>query len=157
MSAPIERFTLADAEGVEHAYTVSRHPASQGLEIVFVLLGYGAGALAPFVRTLLDGGVSLSSLMGGKEDSGIDEVLRGVDFGAVAGEVKALLGGPDGRPLVSKLLTYTHRDGQRLADSAAFDLAYTGNYLELLTACWKIIGINRFFPLPGTSLSAKSG
>ncbi len=157
MSAPIERFTLADAEGAEHAYTVSRHPAGQGMEIVFVLLAHGAGALAPFIRTLLDGGVSLAGLMGGKEDGQIDQVLAGVDFQAVAGEVKALLAGPDAIPLVRKLLTYVHRDGQRLADTAAFDLAYTGNYAELLAACWRIIGINRFFPLPGISSSAKTG
>ena len=136
-------FTLADADGAEHVYTIiAPHKAQAGAAIMFELSGMLAGPLAPLLAGLV-----------GKSGADLDAI--GAAVGPELG--KAIVGLGDLR-LVHRILTETLRDGKQLGPSGAplanFNEAYQRNYGELLAALWEVVKYNRFLSLPAGMSSA---
>lgn len=155
-------FTLTDADGAAHEYTVVPHPGTSGRRIVMKLAGMAAPALGEAAKALTTaigeaadadkaaeaqaGPAAIGKLL----DAEIGQVLGAVDFGRIGEHVAAAAGEFDDR-LFAELFSLTSRDGTPLDKTSAFDAAYTANYVEMFKAVGKIIAVNRFFPLPGTN------
>lgn len=157
----VHQFSLADRDGVEHAYVVTEHPAGEGMEIMYALLGLGAPSLLGLAGAALRSEEILAAVadaLGGGDSTvtrtDLVKMLTGLDLGAVGAEVQRALGTGRAPELTRKVLSRTHRDGRPL--STHFDVAYQANYLELLQAVWRVCSANRFFPVPSTSASSPS-
>lgn len=155
-------FTLTDADGTAHEYTVVPHPGTSGRRIVMKLAGMAAPALGEAAKALAAGMAEAAATDAAVEaqagpaaigkllDTEIGKVLGSVDFGRIGEHIAQAAGEFDDR-LFAELFSLTSRGGVPLDKSAAFDAAYTANYVEMFKAVGKIIQINRFFPLPGTN------
>ena len=163
-----ETFTINDNDGKPHEYVLALHPALRGLAISAQLMSIGVEPLA----TLADAAISgekLSALLldalgtpepGDKpmalseqaealiEDVDLVALLSDLDLPRVAVAVRSAISGVNLAALAPEILSECQRDGITLKP-AAIDLAYAGNYVELLTACWRVIQVNRFLSLAG--------
>jgi hypothetical protein len=74
-----------------------------------------------------------------------------IDFASLGADLRKVLMLLDSHDLARRIMSRTLRDGKRLSDDAAFNEAYVGNYWEYQRAVWKVVTLNRFFPLLGTS------
>lgn len=156
-STGVHQFSLTDARGVEHQYLVTEHPAGEGMDIMYALLGLGA----PTVLGLAGAAMKSEDLLGGVMrvlaggDSGVGDtkqlgqMFSALDLGAVGSELGRALGSGRAPDLTRRVLSRVHRDSKPLN----IDLAYQANYGEMLQAVWKVCTINRFFPVPSTSSS----
>lgn len=127
---PIE-LTIADDIGGAHSYLIALHPAAEGQRILCQLLGLAAGPLA---ELLAAGAVG-------------DGLAAKVDFHGLGRQLSAVLLGEAPPRLIRDLLRYTSRDGRAMSNEHEFNLAYTGNYGELLVALSEVVQANRFLPL----------
>lgn len=165
----IHEFELVDARGKSHRYSVTEHPAGEGMEIMFALLSMGA----PTVLGLAGAAVQSERLLGmvieafstesdgtppSREDFGdLAKLAVGIDLPSVGRELGVALAGGKAPQLTRKILSRVNRDGQFLRNEAAFDMAFQANYLELLVLIFRVCSINRFFPVPGTLLDSPQG
>jgi hypothetical protein len=153
-------FQLTDADGNLHDYLVTEHPAGDGTEIVFELLGLGAPTALQLAGAALTSDDLLRAILGVAGGAGFNAdtgaaalaELADIDFGKAGGEIQRAFGtGKAPMALVRKLVSRAWRDGQKVAE--VYDQAYQANYWELAQLVGKIIAINRFFPVPPTSAS----
>lgn len=150
-------FTLNDADGNPHAYELMPHPAAEGQEILFTLIGMGAEPLGALVQSALLDGTVWDNLRGSYKEGGLnaiadldqDSILGGVNLGDFGKHLSSVLLRTDCATLSRSMLEYAYRDGVLLDTETAFSQAYRANYGELLKALWKSIELNRFFPLSG--------
>lgn len=126
---PVE-VQIGDDNGAAHAYLISLHPAAEGQRVVCQLLGLVAGPLAELIAAGIEGGSAAN-----------------VDFQGIGRQVGATLLGDAPPKLIRELLRYTARDGRALANEHEFNVAYTGNYGELMVALSEVVRTNRFLPL----------
>jgi hypothetical protein len=81
----IHRFTLYDHAGAEHDYLVQEHPAIEGMEVLYELLGLGAPSLLGLASAALRSQDLVGAFLGlsraGDEDSGADGTEGVVDDG----------------------------------------------------------------------------
>jgi hypothetical protein len=156
----VHEFTLTDAQGAAHSYLVTEHPAGEGTEIVFELLGLGAPTALQLVGAALASDDFLRAVLGAMGGDGLQadatatalQQLAAVDLGKVGAELsRSFAVGKAPVSLVRRIVANATRDGQRL--STAFDRAYQANYWELAQLVGKVIAINRFFPGLPTSAS----
>lgn len=168
----IHSFDLKDAKGESHTYEVVPHPPSEGMDILWILMGLGGEPVARLAQSVIadalqgvgesdekpmtvgpDGSVKPSIGFSRIMDK-ID--LEKVDFSGAARDLRLAMASLPMTELVHKLLKYTSRDGKSLAvtDSKKlnFDQAYTANYMELLTAVWRVVAANGFLPQIVTSV-----
>lgn len=155
-------FQLTDAQGQTHDYLVTEHPAGEGVEIFYQLMGLGA----PTLTGLLGAALKAEDLLGALFDAltSSDETARQLDTSDLAKllgdlnleqvgqEIGRALGTGKAPALTRALLKHTHRDGQPLAK--VFDRAYQANYWELMQLIWKVCQVNRFFPDSSTLLDS---
>lgn len=157
-------FDLTDADGVSHHYVVGYHNADEGLDVSLWLLAHSGAIATGLIPTLKD---AISSLVADNPgsiasvldaDSGaaweaITGALGSVDMDQVGGQWRNALLAPTAKPILKSLFRHAIRDnldvGQR------FQATYQANYLEMFQAAIRIIQVNRFFPWPGTSPTAK--
>ncbi len=144
-----KRFTLTDADGRPHEYEVTPHPPSEGMEIMWRLVAFGAEPLGGAVKGLLAMGDmgSIAKLL--DDPKGLQKLGKAVDFAALGRDVKASVQSTPMSDLTKAIVAKTTRDGQPLANALHFDRAYVCNYGELLAALWRVATINRFLSLPG--------
>jgi hypothetical protein len=140
-------FVLADADGDDHSYQVQAHRPTEGQRIMFQLLAQ----VAP-PGTALGGLLAKGVGNGGLKLDDLDVEL--MDFTKLGHELQRVLSAEITPQLATDILAHTYRDGHLLGEQAQFDRAYSRNYGELLTAVWRVIRVNRFFPLPATWLDA---
>lgn len=155
------RFTLTDAEGASHTYTVQPHPGSEGAPLALGLLSLVVEPLAAGAGPVLVQG--LGKVQGkGKAALGAlltdPQLLEALDLQALSSGVRAAMVGM--RPAVMyQLLRYTNRDGKPLVTNdgrptSAYDEAYARNYMELGRALWEVASFNAFFPALSTIADA---
>lgn len=171
----IVTFTLLDADGVPHNYTVGEHPAGDGMAIMYELLGLGAPTVVGVVEAGLKSGelirAAWEAFRGGGGEAQAPtagalmervqssdwkdflKLLEDLDLSGVGGALEHAFVTGKAPALTRRVLAHTHRDGKPLS-GPAFEQAYQANYWELLQAVWKVCQINRFFPLPSTSLGS---
>lgn len=162
----IHRFTLTDYAGTAHTYLVQEHPAIEGLEVLYELLGLGAPSLLGLASAALRSQDLVGAFLGlaraeASEDGGgtaitsgetddFSKMLAKLDLSTVGQELsKALLTGRAPK-LTRRLVQYVHRDSKPMADDGHFARAYQANYYELMQLVWKVCALNRFFPQPST-------
>lgn len=133
MLPPPVEFTLLDDSDTPHGYVVPLHPAVEGQRLMCQILALAAGPLA-----------DLAAAFQRADGNGLD---ADVDLAAVGRQVGAALASDAPPRLIRELLRYTARDGKGLAGDGDFNVAYTGNYGELLVALWRVVEANRFLPL----------
>ena len=148
-------FTLADADQRVHTYECTLHPATEGQQILWALVGLASGPLA----NLLKAAVPLLDLFKGRnvaavleDPAALDSLkasLGGLDFGSIGQSLRLALASASMPDLVASILSKTTRDGKALSGRIAFDEAYTGNYRELGAAVWEVVKANRFLSLLG--------
>jgi hypothetical protein len=143
--AGVESFDLVDADGRPHTYLVTLHPAEEGARILWALLAVGGEPLGAVLQSALGSvaleGATLESLLDTKLDT-----LAAVDWSKVGHDLANTIRQTDMTGLSRMILRHTVRDGAQLADSTAFNLAFRGNYVELMQAVWRVIRVNRFLP-----------
>jgi hypothetical protein len=115
------------------AYHTTIFPFTDAVDIAFRLFDMLAEPLGPVADGLLSGGL----------EGGLKEALESdIKFADALPKLSARL--LANRDLVSLLLRNTSRDGVRLSDRAALDLAYTGRLAECGQALRWVILENRF-------------
>ena len=167
MAETYETFNLTDHKGDSHEYTVALHPARRGLAITAKLMTIGAEPLATLADAALSG-EKLSKLiveaLGDKgedkkplgdqfealiEDVDLVELLADLELPKVAASLRSAVSDIDLAALAPEILSESQRDGKTLKPET-IDRVYAGNYVEMLTACWRVIQVNRFLLLAGT-------
>lgn len=155
-------FTLQSDDGDESAhYVVHLHPAREGwklgMEVVALLapaVGVIAGAVTEMNLPMKMGEVmSAAEKMAAK--GGIDTELSGptlANASGTIGKIAAKLA--EDENLTHRLLKYTTRNGKGV--SAVFDVAYQGNYGELVQALGRVVAAN-FLRLFQRHLSGERG
>ena len=141
-----------------HSYLVQEHPAGEGMEIMYELLGLGAPTVLGLAAAAIKSEELLRAVL--EAMKGVDSevtmgdlggMLSSLDLGSAGAELGKAIGTGKAPGLTKKILSRTHRDRQPIA--RCFDTAYQANYAELLQAVWKVCTINRFFPVPSMSPS----
>jgi len=122
------RFSLTDADGGPHDYLVALHGAVEGQGIAWRLLAAGAEPLARLIASA-SGGLDAAAL------------------GSLGADVRAAILSVGAPAMTRDILRYTSRDGAPLANDAAFNAAFRGNYSEMLLAVRRVTEINRFLPV----------
>lgn len=155
--AGVHTFTLHDSQGQPHSYVVTEHPAGEGMELMYELLGLGAPAVLSLAGAALRSsellGAALRALGGeGEAPSSGDatelaRMVADLELDKVGAEVGRAFATGKAPALTKRILSRAFRDGKPLN----IDLAYQANYSELLMAVWKVCAINRFFPVPSMS------
>lgn len=159
----IQTVRIAGADGVEHEYMIVPMTVERGVPIMLRLYAAAAGPLGELLKGLL--GALWDALSDDGESSGglqamldspaaaqaLGDAIRDMDLGAVGRDLQAALLDPrvNASGLFSDLLTDVRRDGKRLGDGIEMDVAYRGNYVEMLRAAWEVIRVNRFLPAFG--------
>jgi hypothetical protein len=120
-------FTLFDADGAEHKYTVNEHPASEGLKLQVKLLTL----FLPFTPLCA---FALDVIDSQKADADwipqLKEVITTDLIGSLHGEEIAEM---------FKLITkYAARDGKSLT-AESYEIIFAGNYGELYELVWRVI------------------
>ena len=145
-----DKFSLADTSGNPHDYTVQPHPAGEGTRLVLTLMGLAGEPLGRLLESEL-GGVAEKIKSGEVSlDDDVSELAKGIDFSAIARDLRMALAAVDGPQLFCDILKYTHRDGHPLAESGHYDAAYQQNYGELLKAVWRVVQVNGFLGFIGS-------
>jgi len=159
----ISRFTLTDANGEPHEYIVGQkhdpltggrgpsglrmvnHVARTAGTPVAELLNTHVGTALAFMLEQSDagGGVTLGELL----DELDADTLESLDFELPSawGAFCEAMEHVDIEAFLPQLLWHTRRDGNRLAEEDHFNEAYSGNYMEMLKAAYRVARINGFF------------
>lgn len=145
----VVKFTLKDGAGDVHEYTVMRHGAVEGQDVMWQLVALGAEPIARIAQIALVSG-NIRELIDA-DSAKLEQMLGGADFSTVGADVRKAIVATNMSKLAREVLRHTSRDDKPLHDNIAFGNAYSGNYGELLQAVWRVVQTNRFLPLPGTS------
>ncbi len=160
-------FTLVDADGAEHAYSVRPHPPGEGEAIMWSLVQLGAEPLGRLASLALRGlqleqliqmaqaGDSredgkprgMMSVLVENGDSIVEGLKESLDLAKVGADIAKSIGALPMLALSRSILSLTERDGKPLNNKLIYDGAYTRNYGELRRALWEVIKINRFLSL----------
>jgi hypothetical protein len=133
---------------------ITLHSVDDGLDVVGALISIGGSPLGSLLQgaagqLLIDGVGSLGEAVKGL-DKGLDSDAAGmigsIDWSAVGRDAAAAMQRVKLSVFATEILKYTHRDGQSLANVAARNAAYRGNYGELYQALFAVIQANRFIP-----------
>lgn len=154
-------FTLSDADGTPHTYTVQPHRGHQGAPLALQLLALVVEPLAVGAGPVIMDGLGRTK---GKPGGAIaqllddDQVLQSLDLEALARGVRTAMLGLR-LQLMLDVLRYTNRDGKPLVTDAlqptgTFDVAFARNYQELGLALWEVARFNGFFPALSTIAGA---
>lgn len=156
----VHDFNLSAADGEQHSYLVTAHPAGEGMGIMYELLALGTPAMMTLAGAAMKSRAILAAVFGafgGKFDgdapvkvediADLQRMLVDIDLAAVGQEIGRSLATGKAPDLTKRILSRVLRDGKPLN----IDLAYKANYAEMLVAVWKVCEINRFFPLPSIS------
>lgn len=150
-------FTLTDAQGEQHTYTVSPHRGSEGAPLALQLLALVVEPLAAGAGPVIIQGLGKVQ---GKGKAALvalatdPELLEALDLQQLGAGVRSAM--LQLRPaLIAQVLRYTNRDGKPLIASGGkptslYDRAYARNYMELGRALWEVASFNGFFPALST-------
>ena len=148
-------FTVKDATGTSHTYTLQRHRGSEGAPIALRMLAtivepLAVGAGKPMIAGLGKiRGKGLTGIAAFSALAALPEVQAAVDMEKLGRSAAAAVTTMR-LPFMLQVLLYTNRDGKPLVDSGQasghFDQAYAANYTELGTALYKVCSVNGFFP-----------
>jgi len=154
-------FTLTDADGTSHTYTVQPHRGSEGAPLALQLLALVVEPLATGAGPVVVEG--LGKVQGKGRDAlesllTDPELLAALDLQALARGVRTAMLGLSPAIMLA-LLRYTNRDGKPLVapdgkPTGSYDSAYARNYMELGRALWEVASFNGFFPALGTIAAA---
>jgi len=153
MSRATVEFVLQNADGEDVNYSVTPHPGSEALGIVFRIVHVAAKPLG----RLLEGNLGrLLEAVSSSQDVEISDLIDELDLqlGDALGDVFTILQDADPAVLTRELLAHTYREGRSLKQTKNFDDAYTANYGEMLEACVKSVKVNRFLGLFRTSIGS---
>lgn len=158
---------LYDWDGKPHKYEVILHKATEGQDVLWMLLAIAAEPGGAFLQKMLEGKDVFGKLMAGfrahlkpksdgddgtetdAADADIEKILRGADFGSVGQDIRRTLMTSPMSKLARNLLKNTLRDDKLLGEETHFNEAFTGNWGEYLKALLLSIEANRFFALLG--------
>lgn len=168
--AHLSEFTIKGADGEDHVYECMAHPPDEGLDIIWILISLGGEPLARLAQSAMasvadEAGKETEDLMEEDEDgnavatTSMAKILAGLeDFDLetldLSGAAKDLTSSIMSLPmtsLVKKMLKHCTRDGKSLEKKSEYDRAYTANYMELMTAVWRVVAANNFLPQVVTS------
>jgi len=134
MPREICKTTIKDVASKPHKYELVQHGGWSGrhlqgklMQAAARLVGHGLGAADLGGRSLLDARINGGSLVSAVEPL-IELILQDDDF-------------------LLDLFQHTTRDGQQLADTGVFELAYQGNWGELYHAVYWAVEVNFGAPL----------
>lgn len=136
-----KKFTLKDANGVEHLYVVNVLPSGALLRVGKAL----AASLAGPLLTLLDQRDMIEAIIAGEDRSWMDVLLEHVDMGEVAKSLSEAIDALD-LDLILPLFDAVTRDGVPLDTETARDQAYAFNVLELIMAMGKVLECSGLLP-----------
>lgn len=157
-----ETFTLVDADGVSHTYSVRPHPPGKGEAIMWSLVQLGAeplGRLASLALRGLDLPALIAASKAGSDatprgmlatlldDDTIASLKESIDLAKVGADIARSIGAMPMQTLSRDILSLAERDGKPLSNAMAWDAAYARNYGELRRALWEVIKLNRFLSL----------
>ncbi len=140
----MREFTLNDADGKSHDYMLVQHPADEGEEILWTLVGLSGEPLGRLAVSVLDG---RQGPVRGLLDLNIEQLLASVDWAVVGRDISSAVTRTRMPALTKRLLKYVSRDGQQLANELVFKTVFQANYSELLQLLFKVVEENRFLPL----------
>jgi hypothetical protein len=149
---PID-FVLEDADGAEQKYSITPHPGSEALALVWKLIHVAAKPLA----RLLEGNLGrLLEAMSAEQDVDLTDLVGELDLqlSSALGDVFEVLQEMGPEVFTRELLAHTYRNGKSLKQTKNFDDAFTANYGEMLQACTKAVKVNRFLDLFRTSIGS---
>jgi len=139
-----------------HAYLTTLLPVDDGLDILARLVALLGEPLAALAEGVLADPAKITKLVAAArnrdDDTKVEDLLGGVSLSALGRDLRNGLAGANAikvAPLARDLVKWTHRDNKPLRDPAHYNEAFRGNYRELGALVWKLIQINRLFPLPG--------
>ena len=160
-------FEVKGADGKLHAYDCILHPPSEGLDILWILMALGGEPLARLAQSVLGSALDEIGKQAGPiievDDEGnskpstvmakiMDEVdLEQIDLSGAAADLRRSMATLPMTDLVTKLIKHCNRDGKPMCNSDHFNRAYTGNYMELGQAVWRVVAANNFLPQIVTS------
>ena len=161
----MHQFTLTDSKGQSHLYKVTPHPGREGTALVIELMGMAMEPLGRIVDSKLSELIQMyleGEITGESEvEQLIMEHMPDIEWRQIAGDVrKVLMELPNPQLTIRKILKHTTRDGDRLVDDGAFDIAYQQNYLEMFKAAAHVTKINGFLGFtdsPGEKSEDESG
>ena len=142
MAREPQTITICDDDGNHHEYLCTPHPAGQGVKLGVQLLQFVGPGIVGILREVLKqvekergtDKITINKLIGSE-----------INFGPLADAAGGLLSNLGSAPeLVKELLKNTVRDGKLLSNNAEFDIAFQGNYGELIEAVMWAFGVNRF-------------
>lgn len=139
----VHHVTITDRWGNPHEYTIYPHPPREGMVVVDFLLGLG---ITPLLEAMLS--VEATQTAGGDvkvDTESLQATLSKIDRAAIAADVRRALTAAGGLAKVAPmLLARTSRDGARLSDPGAFDVAFAQNYGEARKAIMEVVSFNGF-------------
>ena len=150
-----KRFQLVDSEGKPHEYILTLHHASEGAGIALQIMALVSGPIAEALVALLGSEGALQRFAEqGVADISLDDLgaaLGDVSLGDLATQLAKALGDKATAKLItSDLMKHAHRDGKPLSIQTNYDLAFTGNYLELFKLAMEVVKLNGFLPFAPT-------
>jgi hypothetical protein len=140
-------------------YTMTHHPAGEGVSLIFKLFAVAAeplgrvldSVISQVVKKVISGEITL--------DGDVKDVLKSLDgdfdFSSVAGDLKLALATINEQQLIKDLLKYVVREGASLASQAVFDRAFANNYGELAALLIRVIVENGFLGFFTSALTGK--
>lgn len=146
MSRANVEFTLQDADGVDQLYSITPHPGSDALGLVWRIVHAAAKPLA----RLLEGNLGrLLEAFSGEQNVDLPQLAAELDLrlSDAVEDVFSILMASGTTDITRELLAHTYRNGRSLKQTQNFDDAFTANYGEMLQACYKAVQVNRFLDL----------
>ena len=120
-----------------HEYIVTPHDGIEGIPIMAELAAIMSEPLLNMLKT--------QALQGG--DGNVAALLENMNTAELGRNLRESLYRLADRPqIVQSLFARTVRDGQQLSNSAAFRMAYQGQWGEMLQALAQIVKVNGFIP-----------
>ena len=151
--------SISDNDGNVHQYRIHLHPSGEGLALatdVLAIVGPSAGrgffdalrtmASNPALRVPDDATDEQKAAAEAKREAAFLSVLADLDAQTLLQSAMTALVARGGlQTIAPRLLKFTLRDGAKMDDAGALDMAYTGNYGELMKAMREVIDHNGFF------------
>ena len=131
--------TMHDDHGEPHAYFMTQHPATKGRGLflkMLKILSVSAGKMLSAFQGVGD----IPTDMGGFIDLVTSDQFGGESVGEAFYRLAVQL---EAEPeLFLEIFRYTTRDGLKLNSELLFDMAYTGNYGEMIVAVAWVLQMN---------------
>jgi hypothetical protein len=148
MGRSTHKFTLADREGMEHAYQCTEHPADEGFDLQLDLAEIMA-TVPPVILAGLEAMESMDSEEAAKQGQGpTPPSFNPATLAGAAAAVPQAIAKAGGSRLVIRILKHTKRQAaegsnfQALSSELQRDEAYAGNYAEMYKAIWEVVKAN---------------